>query len=62
MRVIVIVGFILFLFVFVLIILKNFVMKDKKNILFVVIGSIFVGGKIYVDCVIYFCFKNCDIV
>lgn len=62
MRVIVIVGFILFLFVFVLIILKIFVMKDKKNILFVVIGSIFVGGKIYVDYVINICFEKCDIV
>eukprot|EP00105_Crassostrea_gigas_P029614 XP_011451605.1 PREDICTED: uncharacterized protein LOC105345225 [Crassostrea gigas] len=39
-----IVGFISLLFALVLIILKIFVMKDKKNILFVAIGSTFVGA------------------
>lgn len=57
-----IVGFISLLFALVLIILKIFVMKDKKNILFVAIGSTFVGGKIYVDNVIRACHKNCDII
>lgn len=52
-----IVGFISLLFALVLIILKIFVMKDKKNILFVAIGSTFVGGKIYVDNVIHACLK-----
>lgn len=57
-----IVGFISLLFALVLIILKIFVMKDKKNILFVAIGSTFVGGKIYVDYVINTCLEKCDIV
>lgn len=57
-----IVGFISLLFALVLIILKIFVMKDKKNILFVAIGSTLVGGKIYVDYVINTCLEKCDIV
>lgn len=52
-----IVGFITLLFALVLIILKKFVIKDKKNILFVAIVSTFVGGKIYVYYVIYVCLK-----
>lgn len=46
-RVISILGFVLFLVVFVVIILKLFFFKDMKLVLFVVIGSVFNGGKSY---------------
>lgn len=44
-RVISILGFILFLVGIVMIFLKMFVVKDMKLVLFVVIGVVFVGGK-----------------
>lgn len=46
-RVVSILGFILFYVVFVVIILKLFFFKDMKLVLFVVIGSVFNGGKSY---------------
>lgn len=44
-RVISILGFILFFVGIVMIFLKMFVVKDMKLVLFVVIGVVFVGGK-----------------
>lgn len=55
-------GFKLFLVVFVMIILKMFFMKDKKLIVLVVIGIVFIGGKSYIDkrsfrsFIFYYCF------
>lgn len=46
-RVISILGFVLFLVVFVVIILKLFFFKNMKLVLFVVIGIVFIGGKSY---------------
>lgn len=59
-RATVIIGSISLLIALVLLILKIFVMKDKKNILFLAIGSTFVGGNIFVYSVIHFCLKNCN--
>lgn len=59
-RATVIIGSISLLIALVLLILKIFVMKDKKNILFLAIGSTFVRGNIFVYSVIHFCLKNCN--
>lgn len=40
-----ILGFLLFLVALVMVILKMFVTKDKKPVLFAAIGTAFVGGK-----------------
>lgn len=40
-----IIGFLLFLVAVVMVILKMFVTKDKKSVLFAAIGTAFVGGK-----------------
>lgn len=40
-----IIGFLLFLVALVMVILKMFVTKDKKPVLFAAIGTAFIGGK-----------------